>query len=78
MERDINQKFKFIRNDTSKGQDLLDVVFKHLNLLESAYFGLRFINGSGQVCWLETNKKIIKQMKASLKLALSRRYLARG
>ncbi|RWS28137.1 band 4.1-like protein 2, partial [Leptotrombidium deliense] len=49
--------------DSSKGQDLLDVVFKHLNLLESAYFGLRFIDSSGQVCWLDANKKIIKQTK---------------
>ncbi len=29
-----------VANKTS-GQDLLDNVFKHLNLIETAYFGLR-------------------------------------
>ena len=34
--------------DISRGQHVLDVVFKHLNLLETAYFGLRFIDAKGQ------------------------------
>ncbi|KAG0411374.1 hypothetical protein HPB47_011480, partial [Ixodes persulcatus] len=34
--------------NTSRGQDLLEVVHKHLNLLETAYFGLRFVDNLGQ------------------------------
>lgn len=49
--------------ETSKGQQLLDVVNKHLNLMETAYFGLRFIDSSGQRHWLDPNKKIVKQLK---------------
>lgn len=33
---------------TSAGQELLDNVFKHLNLIETAYFGLRYIDSTGQ------------------------------
>lgn len=34
--------------DKSAGQAVLDVVFRHLNLLETAYFGLRFLDQDGQ------------------------------
>lgn len=34
--------------EASRGQDLMDVVCKHLNLLETAYFGLRFVDAAGQ------------------------------
>lgn len=34
----------FSWQDTTTGQDLLDVVLQHLNLLETAYFGLRFLD----------------------------------
>lgn len=34
--------------NVSRGQDLLDAVYKHLNLLETAYFGLRYVDSSGQ------------------------------
>ena len=30
------------------GQDLLNVVFQHLNLVENAYFGLRYVDASHQ------------------------------
>ncbi|GFQ96338.1 FERM domain-containing protein [Trichonephila clavata] len=49
--------------ETSRGQQLLDVVFKHLNLMETAYFGLRFMDATGQRHWLDPNKNIVKQMK---------------
>ncbi|XP_022248755.1 band 4.1-like protein 4 [Limulus polyphemus] len=51
--------------DTSRGQDLLDVVFKHLNLLETAYFGLRFVDSSGQTHWLDSTKNVAKQLKGT-------------
>ncbi|KAF8763316.1 band 4.1-like protein 4 isoform X1 [Argiope bruennichi] len=49
--------------ESSRGQQLLDVVFKHLNLMETAYFGLRFVDATGQRHWLDPNKNIVKQMK---------------
>ncbi|XP_023235088.1 band 4.1-like protein 4A [Centruroides sculpturatus] len=51
--------------DAFKGQDLLDIVFKHLNLLETAYFGLRYIDTNGQTHWLDTTKKLRKQLKGA-------------
>ncbi|GIY62981.1 hypothetical protein CEXT_160821 [Caerostris extrusa] len=42
--------------ENSRGQQLLDVVFKHLNLMETAYFGLRFIDSTGQRHWLDEQK----------------------
>lgn len=34
--------------DTSQGQEVLDTVFRHLNLLETAYFGLRYLDAANQ------------------------------
>ncbi|XP_022250580.1 band 4.1-like protein 4A [Limulus polyphemus] len=56
---------------TTRGQDLLDVVFKHLNLLETAYFGLRFVDSSGHTHWLEPTKKVVKQLKGISPCTLS-------
>ncbi|XP_076356154.1 band 4.1-like protein 4 isoform X2 [Tachypleus tridentatus] len=56
---------------TTRGQDLLDVVFKHLNLLETAYFGLRFVDYSGHTHWLEPTKKVVKQLKGTSPCTLS-------
>ncbi|XP_060528153.1 band 4.1-like protein 4 [Cylas formicarius] len=47
----------------STGQALLDIVFRHLNLLETAYFGLRFLDQNGQTHWLDPSKKLNKQIK---------------
>ncbi|XP_043477923.1 band 4.1-like protein 4 isoform X2 [Leptopilina heterotoma] len=45
------------------GQELLDRVFRHLNLLETAYFGLRYLDNENQTQWLDPSKKISKQLK---------------
>ncbi|XP_053596339.1 band 4.1-like protein 4 isoform X1 [Microplitis demolitor] len=45
------------------GQELLDRVFRHLNLLETAYFGLRYLDHENQMQWLDPSKKIGKQLK---------------
>ncbi|XP_033213026.1 band 4.1-like protein 4 isoform X2 [Belonocnema kinseyi] len=45
------------------GQELLDRVFRHLNLLETAYFGLRYLDHENQTQWLDPSKKISKQLK---------------
>lgn len=34
--------------DNCVGQSILEVIFNHLNLLETAYFGLRYLDNSGQ------------------------------
>ena len=45
----IPNDFLFIYSQgTSPGQELLETIFKHLNLIETAYFGLRFIDNTGQ------------------------------
>ncbi|XP_076252360.1 band 4.1-like protein 4 isoform X2 [Rhynchophorus ferrugineus] len=49
--------------NNSNGQALLDIVFRHLNLLETAYFGLRFLDLNGQTHWLDPTKKLNKQIK---------------
>ncbi|KAJ6220117.1 hypothetical protein RDWZM_005929 [Blomia tropicalis] len=52
-----------LSRSTHKGQDLLDIVYKHLSLLETVYFGLRFVNSKGYSCWLEPNVNVVKQVK---------------
>ncbi|KAK5639100.1 hypothetical protein RI129_011592 [Pyrocoelia pectoralis] len=49
--------------DGSTGQAILDVVFRHLNLLETAYFGLRYLDGDGQPHWLDPVKKLRRQLR---------------
>ncbi|XP_033609474.1 band 4.1-like protein 4A, partial [Cryptotermes secundus] len=51
--------------DNSPGQEILDTVFRHLNLLETAYFGLRYLDASSQTHWLDPAKKIAKQLKGT-------------
>ncbi|XP_049832694.1 band 4.1-like protein 4 isoform X5 [Schistocerca gregaria] len=51
--------------DNSPGQEILDTVFRHLNLLETAYFGLRYLDASNQTHWLDPAKKIAKQLKGT-------------
>ncbi|CAG9841073.1 unnamed protein product [Diabrotica balteata] len=51
--------------NNSNGQALLDVVFRHLNLLETAYFGLRYLDPHGQTHWLDPTKKLNKQIKGA-------------
>ncbi|KAJ8679690.1 hypothetical protein QAD02_015477 [Eretmocerus hayati] len=48
---------------SSLGQELLDKVFRHLNLLETAYFGLRYLDNENQTQWLDPSKKMGKQLK---------------
>lgn len=51
--------------NNSPGQALLDIVFRHLNLLETAYFGLRFLDLNGQTHWLDPSKRLNKQIKGA-------------
>ncbi|KAL7051515.1 hypothetical protein ACKWTF_004492 [Chironomus riparius] len=45
------------------GQSLLEVVFNRLNLLETAYFGLRYLDLEGQTHWLDANSRLSRQLK---------------
>ncbi|KOC70258.1 Band 4.1-like protein 4A [Habropoda laboriosa] len=53
----------FYGASSNLGQELLDRVFRHLNLLETAYFGLRYLDHGNQTQWLDPSKKIGKQLK---------------
>lgn len=46
-----------------KGQYVLDKAFEQLNLFEKDFFGLRFIDSTGQTHWLETTKTLASQVK---------------
>ncbi|KAK3579914.1 hypothetical protein CHS0354_012454 [Potamilus streckersoni] len=46
-----------------KAQILMDKVFDHLNLFERDYFGLRYIDQTGQTHWLDGQKSISAQLK---------------
>ncbi|KAI6205497.1 Moesin/ezrin/radixin-like protein 1 [Aphelenchoides besseyi] len=47
------------------GQALFDEVCRHLNLLENDYFGLVFVDGYGNRCWLDKEKSILRQITSS-------------
>ncbi|XP_062899990.1 tyrosine-protein phosphatase non-receptor type 3-like isoform X1 [Mobula hypostoma] len=56
------QSFKVNKQDT--GQVLLNMAYKHLELIEKEYFGLQFIDDSIECPrWLEPSKPIRKQLK---------------
>ncbi|XP_044525449.1 FERM, ARHGEF and pleckstrin domain-containing protein 2 [Gracilinanus agilis] len=71
QEKDLPIKVKLLDNTTEVlhvepkcyGQILLTEVFKHLNLIESDYFGLEFQNVQSYWIWLEPTKPIIKQVQ---------------
>ncbi|OXB83500.1 UNVERIFIED_CONTAM: hypothetical protein H355_006347 [Colinus virginianus] len=70
-ERDLQIKIKMLDNTVevldieSKyyGQALLTEVYKHLNLIESDYFGIEFQNIQSYWIWLEPMKPVIKQVR---------------
>lgn len=47
----------------AKGQELLDLIFKNLDLVEKDYFGLQFMDTHQVSHWLNPMKKIKKQVK---------------
>ncbi|XP_069137677.1 uncharacterized protein [Argopecten irradians] len=48
---------------SSKGAVLLEEVYKHLNLAEKDYFGLRYLDTSDQTHWLDNSKGLSSQLK---------------
>ncbi|XP_031573652.1 band 4.1-like protein 4 [Actinia tenebrosa] len=49
---------------STKGQEVLEKVFDHLNLLERDYFGLRYVDKASHSRWLDPMKLVMKQLKA--------------
>ncbi|XP_039231051.1 band 4.1-like protein 4A isoform X8 [Drosophila yakuba] len=49
--------------DDLPGQALLDVVFARLNLIETSYFGIRYIDDENQTHWLDPASRISRQLK---------------
>uniref|UniRef100_A0A8C6QR04 Erythrocyte membrane protein band 4.1 like 4b n=1 Tax=Nannospalax galili TaxID=1026970 RepID=A0A8C6QR04_NANGA len=47
----------------AKGQDLFDQIVYHLDLVETDYFGLQFLDSAQVTHWLDHSKPIKKQMK---------------
>ncbi|KAK3926539.1 Band 4.1-like protein 4, partial [Frankliniella fusca] len=56
--------------ENSPGHEVLDTVFRHLNLLETAYFGLRYLDTANQPHWLDPTKKVARELKGTLSCTL--------
>eukprot|EP00096_Caligus_rogercresseyi_P009441 TRINITY_DN3212_c0_g2_i1.p1 TRINITY_DN3212_c0_g2~~TRINITY_DN3212_c0_g2_i1.p1 ORF type:complete len:821 (+),score=153.89 TRINITY_DN3212_c0_g2_i1:54-2465(+) len=56
--------------EKTTGQDLMDNVFKYLNLMETAYFGLRYQDNKNQTHWLEPAKKVSHQIRGVAPITL--------
>jgi len=46
----------------SRGCDCLDMIANRINLVEKDYFGLRYINPSGNEKWLNLRNKLTDQL----------------
>jgi hypothetical protein len=58
----------------SKGQELLDKVCEHLNLLEKDYFGLTYEDRHDPRNWLEMDRRIAKFVKSKCVLKVLHFY----
>ncbi|XP_010076904.1 PREDICTED: band 4.1-like protein 4B, partial [Pterocles gutturalis] len=52
-----------LREKNAKGQELFDQIVYHLDLVETDYFGLQFMDASQITHWLDHSKFIKKQIK---------------
>ncbi|RNA19460.1 pleckstrin domain-containing 1-like [Brachionus plicatilis] len=50
------------------GNELINLVYQYLKLVESDYFGLEFIDSKGKKNWLDYDKPVAKQIQNNLKL----------
>ncbi|XP_055689098.1 band 4.1-like protein 4 isoform X1 [Lutzomyia longipalpis] len=55
--------FLYEIKDDLQGQALLDVIFSRLNLMETAYFGIRYLDQENQTHWLDPQARISRQLK---------------
>lgn len=49
--------FSFSFQDDLSGQSLLDIAFARLNLIETAYFGLRYLDEENQTVSFKRNER---------------------
>ncbi|UJR13826.1 hypothetical protein I4U23_000837 [Adineta vaga] len=57
-----DQELPFHIDPKATGQDLFNTVCKYIELLEKDYFGLEYLDSHRNVCWLESDKPILKQV----------------
>ncbi|CAF1041957.1 unnamed protein product [Adineta steineri] len=57
-----DQELPFHIDPKAIGQDLVNTVCKYIDLLERDYFGLEYLDRHRNVCWLELDKPILKQV----------------
>ena len=53
----------FIFQKSCTGQQLLERVFTHMDILERDYFGLKYLDANSVSQWLDPRKPIKKQSK---------------
>eukprot|EP00794_Sanderia_malayensis_P010962 gene10962-12123_t len=59
----------------AKGEQLYKVVNSHLKVEEAEYFGLQYYDSEGNVCWLDSQKQIKKQVKEPSKITFKYRVM---
>ena len=57
-------------SENTTGQDILDDIFKYLDLIETAYFGLRFQDDDNQTHWIDPKKKVCRQIRGVVPITL--------
>ncbi|BFY98999.1 hypothetical protein BsWGS_02039 [Bradybaena similaris] len=53
----------FVYKNSWKGQTLFNQVCELINVSEKIYFGLRFVDATGQAHWLDFGKSLVSQLK---------------
>ncbi|XP_014291241.1 band 4.1-like protein 4A isoform X2 [Halyomorpha halys] len=66
---DEQEIFQEIR-PTTYGEEVLKTVFRHLNLIETSYFGLRYIDNENQTHWLDVDKRVKSQLRGKRSFTL--------
>ena len=51
-------------------------MYNYLNLVESDYFGLEYVDASGKQCWLDQFKAIQRQVKPNAKIIFCVKFYA--
>ncbi|CAF1099568.1 unnamed protein product [Adineta ricciae] len=57
-----DQELPFHIDPKATGQDLFTIVCNFIDLLESDYFALEYLDSNRNTCWLEMDKPVLKQV----------------
>jgi hypothetical protein len=60
----LSPNFLSLLQKGAKGQELIDRVCEHVDLVEKDYFGLVYLDKDNNRNWLAADKKISKQLKS--------------